>query len=105
MNNETEISIKDTVKVLSLFFALAVISLVLVYSGFESKMDDVWQDGEERITIFENETFCQIIDLDNYKTVGEVYEFDKNQLVSEYIESGGEINVFEEIMTEQVKEN
>ena len=100
-----EICIKDVAKVLSLFFALAVISLVLVYSNFEKGMDEAWADIENSETIFDSEEICQLIDLDNYETTGGVDEFEENPLVLEYMESGGETDVFGNIMKEYLREN
>lgn len=102
---DNEIKIKDIAKVLSLFFALAVISLVLVYSNFERGMDAAWQDGAREETIFDNEEFCEFIDLDNYEISGGVDDFEENQLVFEYMESGGNFDVFGCVMAEYLKES
>ena len=98
-----EIRIKDIAKVLTLFFALAVISLVLVYSNFERKIDEAWQDSSIGVDIFENEEFCQLIDLDNYEMAGGVYEFDREELIFDYEESGGTLDVFGTVMDELLK--
>ena len=90
---------------LSLFFAMAVISLVLVYSNFEAGMDEAWEDDRNKETVFDNDAFCQIIDLDNYKISGGVDDFEENQLVFEYMESGGKLDVFGAVMDEHLKEN
>ena len=103
--SESELSIKEALKVLSLFFALAVISLVMVYSKFAEEMDSAWQDAEKKETVFDNELFCDLIDLDNYETAGGVSEFDENDYVKEYVECGGKSGVISTIMAGCVGEN
>ena len=103
--NESELCIKDALKVLSLFFALAVISLVMVYSKFTQAMDSVWQDEKERETIFDNELFCEIFDLDSYETSGGVYEFGEKSYAQEYVECGGKGGVISAIMDGCIGEN
>ena len=103
--NESELCIKDALKVLSLFFVLAVISLVMVYSKFTQAMDSVWQDEKERETIFDNELFCDLVDLDNYETSGGVSEFYEKSYVEEYVECGGNGGVISAIMDGCIKDS
>lgn len=86
-------SIKNCFEVLSLFFVLAVMSVVMIYGKFEQGVEDFWKNGVEEEKTEETEE----INLDSQETSGEVSDFYKQQLIFEYMETKGETEVFKEI--------
>lgn len=94
MKENEDISIREAIKVLTLFFILSVVSMVMIYSKFEQGVEDFWENREEyKNTVLDSEIF-DLIDLDNVKTADGVSDFDAEAKVNEYIESGGEEQVF-----------
>ena len=104
MNNEKNISLKDCIQVLSLFFILSVISVLLFYTKFEQGVKDFWQSREEYADVFENEILEDLIDLDSVEIPKDVSIIDKNELVKEYINTKGDTEVFNEIFNYYVNE-
>ncbi|MBQ8145161.1 MAG: hypothetical protein IJ039_00100 [Clostridia bacterium] len=102
MNNEKNITLKECIQVLSLFFILSIISVLMLYTEFEQGIENFWQDKEEHLDVFENEQFNDLIDLDNVEITEDVSEFDKKELASRYMESNGEVDVFNEIFTSKI---
>ena len=96
MNNK-EISIKECVRVLTLFFILSLISVVMIYSKFEQGVEDFWKNKKDSENIASDSLFYDIIDLDSVETSGGVCEIEENSLEKSYIESNGEVNVFMEL--------
>ena len=97
MNNEREISLRECIQVLSLFFILSVRSVLLLYTKFEEGIEDFWSEREEYMDVFENEILGDIIDLDNIENMEDVSVINKNEMTEEYINSKGEVRVFNKI--------
>lgn len=102
MNNEKNITLKECIQVLSLFFILSIISVLLFYTSFDKGVESFWQDKEEYLDVFENETFNDIIDLDKVEIAEDVSKFNKKDLVEKYINSGGETQVFAELFEKKL---
>ena len=102
MNNEKNITLKECIQVLSLFFILSIISVLLFYTSFDKGVESFWQDKEEYLDVFENETFSDIIDLDKVEIAKDVSKFNKKDLVEKYINSGGETQVFTELFEKKL---
>ena len=97
MKEREEIGIKGCFEVLSLFFVLAVVSVIMIYGKFEQGVNDFWENRLYEDTSVEKEENEEIRDADNIETSGGVSDFYKNYLENQYIESNGEIDVFKEI--------
>lgn len=102
MNNEKNITLKECIQVLSLFFILSIISVLLFYTSFDKGVESFWHDKEEYLDVFENETFNDIIDLDKVEIAEDVSKFNKKDLVEKYINSGGETQVFTELFEKKL---
>ena len=102
MNNEKSITLKECIQVLSLFFILSIISVLLFYTSFDKGIENFWQDKEEYLDVFENDTFNDIIDLDKVEIVEDVSKNSKNELAEKYINSGGEVQIFNELFNEKI---
>ena len=97
MNKKGEITIKGCFEVLSLFFILTVLSLVLIYSKFEQGVEAFWQSTLNTQEMEKSSEGMGEINTDNVKIEDQVSDFTKNQLVFEYMDSCGEIDVFSTI--------
>lgn len=102
MNNEKNITLKECIQVLSLFFILSIISVLLFYTSFDKGVESFWQDKEEYLDVFENDIFNDIIDLDKVEIVEDVSENRKNELKERYVNSGGETQIFNELFNEKL---
>ncbi len=78
MKNE----LKEVFGVLVLFFCLTVISIVMVFSKFESKAVEFWNDQEELVKAADALTQSDVFDLDNTKTAGGVDKKEQNSTLS-----------------------
>ena len=97
MNNSKEISLKEVIQVLSLFFILSIISVVMIYAKFEQGVEDFWKSKDDYEQVLENSAFCDIIDLDSIETQGDVCEIDQKELENRYNEANGKFNVFNKL--------
>ena len=97
MNENGEINIKGCFEVLSLFFILATISMIMIYSTFDKGVSKLWQDKIKEENV-DNES---AVSLDEGKMSGDVWEIRKGELVFEYIESKGETEVFWRLFEEE----
>ena len=68
--------------VLLLFFCMTVVSLVMVFSKFESATVDFWSEQEELSHVVNKLTKNDVFDVDNTKTVGGVDEIKENSTLS-----------------------
>ncbi len=102
MNNEKNITLKECIQVLSLFFILSIISVIMLYTEFEQGVENFWKNKEEYLDVFENDGFNELIDLDKVEIKGDVSVIDKKDLTQRYINSGGEVQVFNEIFNEKL---
>ncbi len=103
MNNNKEISLKEALQVLSLFFILSIVSVIMIYAKFEQGVEDFWENSEKYEDAIKNSGFGEIIDLDSLETQGDVYEFDQKELEKRYREAGGDLNVFKELFDAYTK--
>lgn len=101
MKEKSEIDIKGCFEVLSLFFLLATVSIIMVYSTFDRGVSEFWKNkiDEEK---YENES---IVSLDEGEMSGDVWEIEKGELVFEYIDSKGEAEVFWQLFEEKTEWN
>ena len=104
MKNKLELTSNKTFKILTLFFCLALISTVAVYSKFAQGVEDFWQDKKEIGEIIEDALLEGVINVDNYEIAEGVSDFDKNYLAECYIEAGGKINIEELLLNERLSE-
>ena len=104
MNNKLELTSNKTFKILVLFFFLALISVVAVYSKFVQGVEYFWQDKEEMGEAIEDALLDGVIDVDNYEIAEGVSDFDKNYFVECYIETGGKMNIEEMLLNERLSE-
>lgn len=104
MNEAKELNAKEIFITLILFFTLSVISIVLVYSTFEEGIEDFWEENREVKAHLESNAIFDLIDLDNVKTSGGVYDFDKESLANRYVQSGGKLDLMWELFNESVGE-
>ena len=103
MDNSKEITFKEVIQVLSLFFILTIVSVVMIYAKFEQGVEDFWKSKDIYEDTFENSMLGDIIDLDSIETQGDVCEIDQNELENRYKESKGNFNVFNELFEAYVK--
>lgn len=103
MNENKEISLKEVIQVLSLFFILSIVSVVMIYAKFEQGVEDFWKNSEKYEDVIINSDFGEIIDLDSLETQGDVYEFDQKELENRYREANGNLNVFKELFDAYTK--
>ena len=104
MNEKGEITIKGCFEALSMFFILTVISLVMIYGKFEQGVEAFWEnilfDGSQEV-IKESDS---IVNLDEGKISSPVSDLYKNKLTLEYMENGGDVDVFTSIFEEHLKD-
>lgn len=103
MNENKKISLKEVMQVLSLFFILSVVSIIMIYAKFEQGVEDFWNDKEKYEEVLENSGIGETIDLDSLEIQGDVYEFDQNELEKRYKEANGNLNVFKELFDAYTK--
>lgn len=72
----------DIFCVLLLFFCMTVISLVMVFSKFDSAAEEFWSEQSGAREMMGNFAENDIFDLDNTKTVGGVDEIKENSTLS-----------------------
>lgn len=78
MKNE----LKEVFGVLVLFFCMTVVSLVMVFSKFESEAVSFWNEQEELVKAADAFTQNDIFDLDNRKTLGGVDKIEEKTTLS-----------------------
>ena len=92
-----EIDIKGCFEVLCLFFVLGVISVIMIYSRFEKEM-------AQATTRLNDDSVSGITNLDSMETGWGVSDFYKQQLFFEYVNTGGEVDVFSSILDVYMEE-
>ena len=100
MEKSKTMSSKRVAKILCLFFALSVISIVMVYSEFVQGVENFWLSKAEDVSLPENNILSDLIDLDSYTYTDAPCEIDRERMVEEYIENRGGVSVFEEIFSQ-----
>ena len=96
-----EIRIKDIFKTLTLFFVLAVFSVILVYSNFEQGVEDFWVEEEELADAIDQSGLFDLIDLDSIVIEKDIQEANNSELIEEYIKTKGDVSVFDKIFQKE----
>lgn len=89
-----QISTRGWIELFSLVLVLSLVTALMLFTRLDERVSEIKVDKEAVMEVFFTSEISGIIGLDEIKTQGDVYE---NSLYWDYIDTNGEINVFDEL--------